>query len=57
MNAIALSADGMISDPYDGVKDIQNRIIRCVGEPKLRFTEDALRMFRAVRFSAQFGIC
>ena len=55
MNAIALSADGMISDPYDGVRDIQDRIIRCVGEPKLRFTEDALRMFRALRFSARLG--
>lgn len=55
MNAIALSADGMISDPYDGVKDIQSRIIRCVGGPKQRFTEDALRMFRALRFSARLG--
>lgn len=55
MNAIALSADGMISDPFEGVKDIENRIIRCVGEPRLRFTEDALRMFRALRFSARLG--
>ena len=55
INAIALSVDGMISDPYDGVKDIQKRVIRCVGDPKLRFTEDALRMFRALRFSARLG--
>ena len=55
MNAIALSADGMISDPYGGIADIQNRCIRCVGAPKLRFTEDALRMFRALRFSARLG--
>lgn len=55
MNAIALSADGMLSDPYDGVRDIQDRVIRCVGDPKLRFTEDALRMFRALRFSARLG--
>lgn len=55
MNAIALSADGMISDPFDGVRDIANRTIRCVGEPKLRFSEDALRMFRALRFSARLG--
>lgn len=55
MNAIALSADGMLADPFDGVSDIKNRIIRCVGEPKLRFSEDALRMFRALRFSARLG--
>lgn len=55
MNAIALSPDGMISDPYDGIRDIKNRVIRCVGVPKLRFTEDALRMFRALRFSARLG--
>lgn len=55
MNAIALSADGMIADPFDGVSDIAKRTIRCVGETKLRFTEDALRMFRALRFSARLG--
>ena len=55
MNAIALSADGMLSDPFDGVQDIEARTIRCVGDPKLRFTEDALRMFRALRFSARLG--
>ncbi len=55
MNAIALSADGMIADPFDGVSDIAKRTIHCVGEPKLRFTEDALRMFRALRFSARLG--
>lgn len=55
MNAIALSADGMLSDPFDGVRDIQNRTIRCVGDPILRFNEDALRMFRALRFSARLG--
>lgn len=55
MNAIALSPDGMISDPYEGISDIKNRTIRCVGVPKLRFDEDALRMFRALRFSARLG--
>lgn len=55
MNAIALSADGMIADPFDGASDIEKRTIRCVGEPKLRFSEDALRMFRALRFSARLG--
>ena len=55
MNAIALSADGLISDPFGGIQDIQNKTIKCVGVPKLRFTEDALRMFRALRFSARLG--
>ena len=55
MNAIALSPDGLIVDPFGGVEDIGNRTIRCVGEPALRFEEDALRMFRALRFSARLG--
>lgn len=55
MNAIAFSVDGMVTDPYDGISDIQNRVIRCVGEPNIRFSEDALRMFRALRFSARLG--
>lgn len=55
MNAIALSADGMVSDPFEGISDIKNRTIRCVGEPLLRFDEDALRMLRALRFSARLG--
>lgn len=55
MNAIALSADGMLSDPFDGVQAIRERTIRCVGDPMLRFNEDALRMFRALRFSARLG--
>lgn len=55
MNAIALSPDGMISDPYDGIMDIHNKTIRCVGNANVRFGEDALRMFRALRFSARLG--
>ena len=55
MNAIALSADGLIADPYGGIEDIEKRVIRCVGEPERRFNEDALRMFRALRFSAKLG--
>lgn len=55
MNAIALSPDGMISDPYDGLMDIKNKTIRCVGDANVRFGEDALRMFRALRFSARLG--
>lgn len=55
MNAIALPPDGLVADPFGGVDDIRNKTIRCVGYPELRFEEDALRMFRALRFSARLG--
>lgn len=55
MNAIACPLTGELVDPFEGARDIEARLIRCVGEPERRFTEDALRMFRAVRFSAQLG--
>lgn len=55
MNAMAVSAEGIISDPFGGMEDIRNKLIRCVGEPERRFEEDALRMFRALRFSARLG--
>jgi tRNA nucleotidyltransferase (CCA-adding enzyme) len=55
MNAIALPPDGLVVDPFGGVEDIRKGIIRCVGEPERRFEEDALRMFRALRFSARLG--
>ena len=44
-----------IVDEFDGIEDLEKGIIRCVGEAKDRFGEDALRMLRAVRFSAQLG--
>lgn len=55
INAIAMDRYGKIIDPFNGVKDIQAGIIRCVGDPNNRFQEDALRMFRAIRFVAQLG--
>lgn len=55
MNAMALPPDGLLADPFGGAHDIKNRLIRCVGVPELRFEEDALRMFRALRFSARLG--
>jgi len=55
MNAMAESVDGELIDPFGGINDIENRMIRCVGGPNTRFTEDALRMFRALRFSAVLG--
>jgi len=52
MNAIAIDVtDGTILDPFDGSGDIQKRIIRCVGKAEDRFSEDALRMLRALRFA------
>lgn len=44
-----------IVDCFDGISDLENKIIRCVGNPEERFQEDALRMLRAVRFAAQLG--
>lgn len=55
MNAIAYHPDRGVCDPYGGQEDIENGIIRSVGDPKRRFSEDKLRILRAVRFSAQLG--
>ncbi len=55
INAMAYNErDGLI-DLFHGVQDLENGIVRCVGEAKDRFTEDALRIFRAVRFCAKLG--
>ena len=55
MNAIAYDPiRDLIIDPYHGVDDIQNKLIKCVGEPKIRFTEDGLRIMRMLRFAATF---
>ena len=50
INAIAMDKNGDIVDLFGGVEDIKSRSIRCVGDPEERFSEDALRMLRAVRF-------
>ena len=55
INAFAYNHRSGIVDAFDGMTDLKNGIIRCVGEARERFTEDALRMMRAVRFSAQLG--
>lgn len=55
INAAAMDKKGCIVDPFGGISDINNGIIRCVGEPEKRFSEDALRIMRAVRFSSQLG--
>lgn len=53
INAMAYNHEAGIVDEFNGIEDLENRIIRCVGNPVHRFEEDALRMMRAVRFSAQ----
>jgi len=55
VNAMALSAEGIVRDPFGGAEDLRRGVIRCVGEPERRFEEDALRMLRALRFSAKLG--
>lgn len=55
INAMAYNeTDGMV-DIFDGMGDIQRGLVRCVGNPRERFLEDALRIMRAIRFSAQLG--
>lgn len=53
INAMAYSHETGIVDEFGGVEDLNAKIIRCVGDPMERFTEDALRILRAIRFSAQ----
>lgn len=55
INAMAYNDRAGLVDAFDGIGDLEKKIIRCVGNPKDRFGEDALRMLRAVRFSAQLG--
>ena len=55
VNAIAWSPQTGFADPFGGRKDIEKKIIRCVGKPDKRFGEDALRILRALRFSSVLG--
>lgn len=52
MNAIARDRKGRLFDPFNGKNDIEKKLIRCVGNAEKRFSEDALRILRALRFSA-----
>lgn len=53
INAMAIDpVDGHLIDPFDGRKDLTNKVIRAVGDPHERFAEDGLRVLRAARFSA-----
>src|SRR5690554_3506086 len=56
VNAMALDPlNRILADPFGGVKDLRRRIVRAVGSPEQRFTEDALRMLRFFRFQATLG--
>lgn len=53
INSMAYNKEDGLIDPYNGLADLEKRLIKCVGNPKDRFSEDALRTLRAIRFSAQ----
>ena len=55
INSIAYNDKNGLVDISGGINDIKNKIIKCVGNPDTRFKEDALRILRALRFSATFG--
>ena len=55
VNAMATDLRGTVYDPFDGQADLQEGILRCVGDPERRFSEDALRILRCLRFAAVLG--
>lgn len=55
INALAMDAEGNVVDLFDGLKDLENHIIRAVGDPHERYHEDALRMMRSIRFMSQLN--
>ena len=55
INAMAVGLDEEIQDPFGGRQDLTDGIIRCVGDPDTRFTEDALRILRGLRFASWLG--
>lgn len=56
INAMAADASGAVVDPFGGREDLQNGVLRCVGVPEERFTEDALRILRGLRFAARLDL-
>ncbi len=55
INAVAMDGAGKLVDPLNGQRDLHRRLIRAVGDPSERFSEDGLRIIRALRFAAQLG--
>ncbi|MBU7315848.1 CCA tRNA nucleotidyltransferase [Paenibacillus oleatilyticus] len=56
MNAMAIDQSGDLIDPFDGLKDLERGVLRCVGQAEERFGEDALRMMRCLRFASEYGL-
>jgi poly(A) polymerase/tRNA nucleotidyltransferase (CCA-adding enzyme) len=55
VNSMAMGLELKIIDPFNGQKDLKDKIIRTVGDPEKRFSEDALRLMRAIRFAITLG--
>ena len=56
VNAMAYSPTRGLSDPFGGREDLKKKCLRTVGDPTVRFTEDALRILRGIRFSVRYGL-
>ena len=56
VNAMAYSPTRGFADPFGGREDLKNKVLRAVGSPYVRFTEDALRVLRGVRFAVRYGL-
>ena len=56
VNAMAYSPTRGFADPFGGREDLQKKVLRAVGEPRLRFTEDSLRILRGLRFSVRYDL-
>ena len=56
VNAMAYSPEQGYMDPWGGQQDLQDKVLRAVGDPTTRFTEDALRILRGMRFAVRFGL-
>ena len=56
VNAMAYSPKRGFADPFGGREDLKNKVLRAVGSPFVRFTEDALRVLRGVRFAVRYGL-
>jgi len=55
INAMAISSDGELTDPFHGEDDLKKKLVKTVGDPEKRFGEDGLRLMRAIRFAAELG--
>ncbi|MGF7059098.1 CCA tRNA nucleotidyltransferase [Brassicibacter mesophilus] len=55
INAMAHNSSNGLIDPFNGINDLENKLVVSVGNPKMRFEEDSLRILRGVRFASQLG--